>query len=100
MIKLLSFVLLAVLILGGFALYRRKRLADDWFAGADTEFGLADILRLAVWHARLGRPSLPPIMALPSFAKLDRAILSPEFSLFLLQEGKERIAGIQQLLAN
>lgn len=75
-------------------------LADDWFAGMDTEFGLADTLRLAVWHARLGKPSVPPIAILPAFAKLDKAALTPEFSLGLLREGKERIAGIQQMLAN
>lgn len=77
-------------------------LADDWFADTGDRFGLADLLRLAVWHSYIGEPrsrSLPPIVALPSFAKLRRSALTPEFSLALLQKSKSQIDETSKLLA-
>ncbi len=77
-------------------------LADDWFADTGDSFGLPDLLRLAVWHSYLGEPrakSLPPIVALPSFGKLRRSRLTPEFSLALLQKSKAQIDETSKVLA-
>ena len=78
-------------------------LAEDWFAETAGGFGLSDLLRLAVWHSYMGEPrakQLPPIFSLPSFAKLKRAELTPEFSLTLLQKAKAQIDETTKVLVH
>jgi len=76
--------------------------AESWFAEGGPRIDLADILRLAVWHARLaerGKSGLPPIISLPSFAKLENRGLTAEFSLNLLRQAQAQIDSTRKILA-
>lgn len=69
-------------------------LAEDWQHDSGIDLDLADIVRLAVWHSYVGTPTmaaLPPITALPAYAKLGDGSLSPESSLQLLHDAKDLI---------
>lgn len=76
---------------------------DHWFADSGERIDLADLLRLAVWHARLaegGRAELPPIIALPCYDKLESQGLTADFSLDLLRQAQAQVAGTRRILAD
>lgn len=76
---------------------------DDWFHddGKGT-LSLADIVILANWHSRLGKPdflSVPPITSLPAYAKMDQGELGPEMSLAVLSDAKDEVRDLCRLLS-
>ncbi|NJD06956.1 MAG: HDOD domain-containing protein [Methylococcaceae bacterium] len=76
--------------------------AERWFVDSGPRIDLGDVVRLAVWHARLaqrGKAALPPIIALPSFAKLENRGLTAEFSLNLLRQAQAQIDATRKILA-
>jgi HD-like signal output (HDOD) protein len=76
--------------------------AEQWFVDSGPRIDLCDVVRLAVWHALLaerGKAGLPPIIALPSFAKLENRGLTAEFSLNLLRQAQAQIDSTRKILA-
>ncbi|MDT8406658.1 MAG: HDOD domain-containing protein [Methylococcales bacterium] len=66
-------------------------MIDNWFHEQDASLQLMDILLLARLHQKLGQAGLPMIHTIPAFAKLKDQRLTPEFSLFLIQQSQHRI---------
>lgn len=76
--------------------------AEQWFVDSGPRIDLGDVVRLAAWHARLaqyGKADLPPIIALPSFSKLENRGLTAEFSLNLLRQAQAQIDATRKILA-
>ncbi|MGX2041803.1 HDOD domain-containing protein [Methylocaldum sp. MU1018] len=77
--------------------------AEQWSYSSGTERpDLADIVRLAAWHSRVGTSragALPPITELPAYAKLKDAALTPGQSLKVLHDAKEQIAETLSVLS-
>lgn len=66
---------------------------SHWFHDGAPTLQLSDIVLLARFHAQLGQSqTLPPLNALPAFAKLGENALSPDMSLKILQDAKQQIA--------
>jgi len=76
--------------------------AQDWFHESDAPLGLIDVVIVAKLHSLLGTPKaagLPLINTIPAYAKLKDGKLDPDFSLTVLQKGKQRIHAAMDLLA-
>jgi HD-like signal output (HDOD) protein len=70
-------------------------VADKWLYDSGDRLKLSDIVILANLHAQIGTPrmtDLPIISSIPAYSKLVDRGLSPQYSLKVLQDAKEKIA--------
>lgn len=69
--------------------------STNWFANLTEDLNLNDIVLLAKYHALLPSPSgnaeLPLLITLPAFQKLKNRSLTPEMSLQILDDAKQKI---------
>ncbi len=75
-------------------LIRIPLLADDWFQYESENLTLADVVVLSRLHSKIGTSEisrLPAITSIPAAAKLNTLKLSPEHSLQILHDAKDRI---------
>lgn len=75
----------------------------DWnrSSGTDAEVDIADIVTIARHHQHMGRGELkscPTITSIPAYHKLPFKELTPDQSLHILEEAREEIEEIRQLL--
>jgi HD-like signal output (HDOD) protein len=75
----------------------------DWnrSSGADADVDIADIVTIARHHQHMGRGELkscPTITSIPAYHKLPFKELTPDQSLHILEEAKEEIEEIRQML--
>jgi len=75
----------------------------DWnrSSGADADVDIADIVTIARHHQHMGRGELkscPTITNIPAYHKLPFQELTPDQSLHILEEAKEEIEEIRQML--
>ncbi len=78
------------------------REAEDWFRNAEPRPDYTDLLIVAQLHAYLGTPNmqgLPRIDQVPAFEKLALGTLSPRMSLLLLDEARQEVEQVRQMLA-
>jgi HD-like signal output (HDOD) protein len=69
-------------------------LAEDWFHDSGPELHLSDIVTLSKLHSYIGTPKmaeLPSINSIPACGKLKDGQLSPEHSLNVLHQAKDKI---------
>lgn len=69
-------------------------LAEDWFHDSGPELHLSDIVTLSRLHSYIGTPrmaELPAINSIPACGKLKNGELSPEHSLNVLHQAKDKI---------
>ncbi len=66
---------------------------DDWYQNNDEKLNLTDIVVLSRLHNKIGQKntSVPIISSIPAASKLTNFTLSPEFSLNILYEAKNKI---------
>lgn len=70
------------------------QLAEDWFHDSGAELRVSDIVVLSRLHAYIGTPRMyevPAINSIPACGKLKDRQLSPEHSLNVLHEAKDKI---------
>ncbi|MCP5160983.1 MAG: HDOD domain-containing protein [Hahellaceae bacterium] len=76
--------------------------ADNWSRDSGQENAdYVDVVLVAQRHALLGQPSakdLPPFTQIPAFGKLARGGLTPEKSLKVLVEARQKIQEVQDFL--
>jgi HD-like signal output (HDOD) protein len=68
--------------------------SEDWLRDSGPELSLADIVILSKLHAYIGTPrfaELPAIDSIPARGKLRNGELSPEYSLKVLLDAKDKI---------
>jgi len=68
---------------------------EQWYGNEDGELDLSDIVLLAKFHSYIGTKQmqkLPPIHTLPAFQKLGDNQLTPDMSLQMLEDAKQKIA--------
>ncbi len=76
--------------------------AENWFRNKQPQADYTDILILAQMHAHVGTAQmteLPRIDETPAFRKLNLGGLSPRMSLQVLDEAKQEILEVQQMLS-
>jgi len=77
------------------------RSRKDWMRDKNPKADLADIVLLARLHSYVGTPQMrkcPPIYKIPAFKKLPFGELGPAQSLLILEEAREDVAEVKQLL--
>lgn len=75
--------------------------AEHWLRDHDGPPDFSDIVIVAQLHAYVGLKNgqgLPPLYLIPAHHKLALEKLGPEFSFSILEEAKEEIAAVEQLL--
>jgi len=73
----------------------------DWTRSSDAEVDITDIVTIARHHQHMGRGELntcPNITDIPAYHKLPFQQLTPDQSLHILEEAKEEIEEIRQML--
>jgi len=68
--------------------------ASDWYHPTGAELTLLDIVILAQLHSKIGQNNqitYPAISSIPAASKLEDASLSPEYSLAILHNAKDKI---------
>lgn len=68
--------------------------STDWYQYKNDELSLLDIVVLAELHSRIGQKtakSYPPVPSIPAASKLNDASLSPEHTLAVLHNAREKI---------
>lgn len=71
---------------------------DDWFRNPADRPDLCDLVLIAQYHAMIGTPqqrNLPPIAALPAFAKLGMGKLEIEEIVEFLKKSRDKIKSIE-----
>lgn len=74
--------------------------AEDWLRDNESEPDYCDVVMVAHLHSYFGTPKadgLPNLSEVPAFAKLAGGELTPEISMLVLEEAKERIQETKQL---
>lgn len=75
--------------------------SEDWYRDPNTRPDYCDIVLVAQLHSFVGTSltdACPPLDEVPAFAKLARGRLDPKLSLAVLDEAREDIVGVLQLL--
>jgi HD-like signal output (HDOD) protein len=75
---------------------------EDWFRNPGNEPDLCDLVLIAQYHALIGTPELkdlPPVQALPAFAKLGMGELSIDQIVEFLNQSRAEIEAIEANLA-
>ncbi len=78
-------------------------LSEDWFQCSDGPLSYTDIVVLSRLHSRIGKKDqadLPIITSIPAASKLNNMSLSPENSLNILHEAKDKINDALKTFAN
>ncbi len=76
---------------------------EEWFRNPADQADLCDLVLIAQYHAMIGTPqqkSLPPIAALPAFAKLGMGNLAIEQIIEFLQKSRDKIKAIEAHLGS
>jgi len=76
---------------------------EEWFRNPSDEPDLCDLVLIAQYHAMIGTPkqgSLPPIAALPAFAKLGMGNLAIEQIIEFLKRSRDKIKSIEAHLGS
>jgi HD-like signal output (HDOD) protein len=71
---------------------------EEWFRNPTDEPDLCDLVLIAQYHAMIGTPqqrSLPPIAALPAFAKLGMGNLAIEQIIEFIKKSRDKIRAIE-----
>ena len=68
-------------------------LSEDWYQHNEESISYTDIVVLSRLHTKIGKnlPHLPAITSIPAAAKLKSITLSPENSLSILHDAKDKI---------
>ena len=77
------------------------RSRKDWMRDKNEQPDLADVVLLARLHSYVGTPHMrrnPPLFKVPAFKKLGLDKSGPKESIELLNEAKQEVAAIKQLL--
>lgn len=77
------------------------RSRKDWMRDKNPKADLADIVLLARLHGYVGTPKRrqhPPIYTVPAFKKLPLGDLGPSESLLILEQAKQDVDAVKQLL--
>lgn len=77
--------------------------SEDWFRNPTDSPDLCDLVLIAQYHAMIGTPqqrNLPPIAALPAFAKLGMGNLAIEEIIEFLKQSRDRIRSIEAHLGS
>ena len=77
--------------------------AEEWFRNPADEPDLCDLVLIAQYHAMIGTPqqrSLPPIAALPAFAKLGMGNLAIEQIIEFIKTSRDKIKSIEDHLGS
>ncbi len=70
------------------------RLVEEWYQNKEDKLNVIDIVVLSKLHSYIGSPQsteLPAICSIPAYSKLDDGTLSPDLSLNVLHEAKDKI---------
>jgi HD-like signal output (HDOD) protein len=76
---------------------------EEWFRNPTDQPDLCDLVLIAQYHAMIGTPqqrSLPPIAALPAFAKLGMGNLAIEQIIEFLKKSRDKIKAIEAHLGS
>jgi HD-like signal output (HDOD) protein len=76
---------------------------EEWFRNPTDEPDLCDLVLIAQYHAMIGTPkqrSLPPIVALPAFAKLGMGNLGIEQIIEFMKTSRDKIKSIEAHLGS
>ena len=76
--------------------------SSDWFHSNGSKLNLTDIVLLARLHSAIGTPAmadLPLITSVPAASKLENTTLSPENSLHILHDAKQKINDAMQIFS-
>jgi HD-like signal output (HDOD) protein len=76
---------------------------EEWFRNPTDEPDLCDLVLIAQYHAMIGTPkqrSLPPIAALPAFAKLGMGNLKIEQIIEFMKTSRDKIKSIEAHLGS
>jgi len=76
---------------------------EEWFRNPSDQPDLCDLVLIAQYHAMIGTPkqrSLPPIAALPAFAKLGMGNLAIEQILEFMKKSRDKIKSIEAHLGS
>lgn len=67
--------------------------SEDWFQHSEDSLSYTDIVVLSRLHSKIGKktPNLPSITSIPAASKLKNITLSPENSLSILHDAKDKI---------
>ncbi|MBF0218632.1 MAG: HDOD domain-containing protein [Gammaproteobacteria bacterium] len=83
-------------------LLKIPKYAEEWlYESGEEELPLIDIVILAKFHSYFGKPSskpIPYINTIPAYTKLGDGKLTPDFSLALLSQAKQRIDAMMNFL--
>jgi HD-like signal output (HDOD) protein len=76
---------------------------EEWFRNPADQSDLCDLVLIAQYHAMIGTPkqrSLPPIAALPAFAKLGMGNLAIEHIIEFMKKSRDKIKSIESHLGS
>ena len=76
---------------------------EEWFRNPSDQPDLCDLVLIAQYHAMIGTPkqrSLPPIAALPAFAKLGMGNLAIEQGIEFMKTSRDKINSIEAHLGS
>jgi HD-like signal output (HDOD) protein len=76
---------------------------EDWFRNPTDQPDLCDLVLIAQYHAMIGTPqqkNLPPIAALPAFAKLGMGDLAIEQIIEFMKKSRDKIKSIEAHLGS
>jgi HD-like signal output (HDOD) protein len=76
---------------------------EEWFRNPTDQADLCDLVLIAQYHALIGTPqqkSLPPIAALPAFAKLGMGDLAIEHIIEFMKKSNDKIESIEAHLGS
>lgn len=76
---------------------------EEWFRNPTDQPDLCDLVLIAQYHAMIGTPkqrSLPPIAALPAFAKLGMGNLAIEQIIEFMKKSRDKIKSIEAHLGS
>jgi len=76
---------------------------EEWFRNPSDQPDLCDLVLIAQYHAMIGTPkqrSLPPIAALPAFAKLGMGNLAIEQIIEFMKTSRDKIKSIEAHLGS
>jgi len=79
------------------------RSSEEWFHDGGPVLTLGDIVILSKLHSYIGTPrmsELPAINSIPAYGKLKNGQLSPEHTLDVLHQARDKIAEIMKLFGN
>jgi HD-like signal output (HDOD) protein len=77
------------------------RHSDDWQYDSGGEPGYSDVVIIAQMHSHIGTPrmaEIPRIDTVPAFRKMMLGEVGPSLSLQVIEEAREEIGAMQQLL--